>query len=515
MPSTRTPTQIQQRAGQAPTSVVDGSALAFPIEESGGGGLDGLLALLSGLDDKYRRATTPSFGTPDTPGSGRSIDVDGEAVRLYGQFRPNGTQFPDPNGALLNLSQVPFLQTEISESPGAWGDGSGGWTGIWYDSPFRQTGDLQHFNKVSRSGPFLVDVNLNWFGGATASGANVLTKISPANTSAVLNPGNTGGNYVQAGTGDYFRLAAGTPQTAIRLYLDMVKVKFADDTVETYVITSIINDTTVAVTRITGGQDVPNWTADTAVQGIWLIQPNIVMGGSDLTTYSFGHPNNPMLCRPFILGWAPQVTDDVHNVETTSLPPLVISPAPYSILGFESKGSALEMGYPGEGASGAVVVGMYLGGTGAIQCNAGRQIFNVVSRNHGIYNVTGTGPVTFQIAPHDSTVTGPNTSQTPHNTLRIDGLTSPDTLDLTISLDLDNPKYIGHTGITPEHGRLGDELVLIVERTGTATGTLTVTWPGSFTFSGNDDQLPATGTFRVLYDLYYDGSRWLARRTDY
>lgn len=510
MPSSTNPSQINIRPGQTPSATTDGTALTF-LTGGGGNSSASILPLLSGLDDKYRRNTTPS-GVPDTPGSGRDIQVDGSEVALVGAERLEGNAFPGNWGALLDLTQYPrWPHSSYSLMTGPWPNGDGGWIGIFHESPYQGTTSTAVSNQISRSGPALLDVNLRWVNVASISGQNVLTKISGASAGAVLNPGGVP-NQVQCAPGDYFSLSSGDFRTTIRLGLDLLRVRYVDGTSETFVISSIVSSDTVSVHRITGPSDLPGWVgSDIAVTGITVYQPNLFVGGSDLTDYSGGLPDNTLYSRPFVVGWAPPITDDPDAAsENLALPSMFLSPVNSANTNTSFKrGLALQVATVD--GLGGLINGIDLYGTGSIVTSAGRQSFNLINRHLAIQTYSSVSSVQALTWRPDRHTAPTNAGSALKINITASGAASAIGIDLT--LDMSSDVYIGDSsGI---NGKGGDSLDLVIERTDLQSATFSMVWPANFRFSGNDANLPSSGPFKVRIEFMFDGAEWLAKRTDY
>lgn len=433
---------------------------------------------LKGLDEAYRR-TSSSSGNMNTPGDGGTIVRDGGAVTILAPDLEHGSNFwPDPQLASLRL--LP----ERTRAPAAgWATGFGGDIGIWHESDTNISGSFSA--EVTRSipiGPALMDVlpvDIRADLGGPSDDQPLITRISPESL-ATINPTSAGDalsrRTIQCGGDDFFQSSG---STIIRRRFDLLEVTWEDDSrpPETFIIDSILTDTTVSVLRLNGAT--PDLGATSTSVRIRILQP-ILGAGGNLDTWL---PN----FRRFFYVVPPARTSD-GDVD------LVTGPAFFGAS--ESNPShVLTWGHT----------------TGHAEEFAHR---GSLSSNGDIHTFGRCTVAKFRLAPAEWTV------GTSSDTVELS--MANHSHDIIIESTLDGPYAIPVTLIDHDPAR-GDILsITVVMKTGVGSnGAVSIDWPTDFIFSGSDGVIPtfAESDIVIKYEFLYHSSGdltgWLATRTDY
>lgn len=258
----------------------------------------------SGLNERYRRATLQPAGfvTGDfnVAGSGGSIFRDGPAITIINdEISSTSAVFTDPNHSSFKV---------VSERPrdnnfNALSDNTGGAVGYWHEIEWRSkdTTDSSQVTRGASQGPALVEVIPRDIR-ADAYGADThLTRISPVDATATLNPnsgaGATDRKTVECAAGQYFSLT-GPTRTAIRCGIDLLEITRPDTTVQTYIIESILANNRITVKGFAGGDVVFPTTALAGCSIRWLQVVTSIGGRLQQDSGGGGLFTRPLLCMP-------------------------------------------------------------------------------------------------------------------------------------------------------------------------------------------------------------------------
>lgn len=281
----------------------------------------------AGLNERYRRATLQPAGFVsgnfNSAGSGAVINRDGQAVTIQTDVftLTSATNYRDPNAAALKIEPEGGRGTDSGVTPFQGGD-----IGYWHEVEWRtkSSTDTGMRTRTASSGPALLEV-IPWdVREDDYSGDNFLTRISPSDATATLNPDSLGTSQaqqtIQCATGQFFSLTSPT-RTAIRLGIDLIEVIRPGNDTATFVIDELVSSTRIRVRLVSGG--VANFGAS-AVPNVALrwIQPLVKVGGSLLTDSAAGHANLSgvnVLARP-ILAIPPSISTVTPANECVGLP---------------------------------------------------------------------------------------------------------------------------------------------------------------------------------------------------
>lgn len=238
---------------------------------------DGDLAKLftQGLNGRYRKSTGNEGFDYDEPGLGATIQRDGKAVTVALETHPwegAPSQYDDIFRAGFRTEQTLL---GLAADP----DQSGN-IGFAHVTTRRSRDTGVEFGAVGRDAAAFAVLNPVHLTSPT-DGSNTYYTYLQTNTPAVLNPSNIGADYVRVSSPYYFRNGG---NTGVARYYDILLITRTEGTVTTtkpYVITSIVDDTTVAVSPLASrpGDDTV-FTANTSATVQW-VQPCEIVGGYD------------------------------------------------------------------------------------------------------------------------------------------------------------------------------------------------------------------------------------------
>lgn len=459
---------------------------------------------LSGLDERYRRATGPTSASlnTNTPGDGRRINRDGGALQLVAPTRTPGQKVTDPFYALIHRDQQPRAdEANIGESDvsGDWNNDAGGDVGMFGYSPHRAlNGAAGEYAPPYRAGAALLEVTPRHLRATDGFGGFIpKTAINPLGT-ATLNPAGAGSNIVQCAAGDIFRNSWGT---ALRLYADLLLIQRANGDRELYLITGITADNRVTVRRFENDGVGPSFPADESAN-IQLLQPSVKIGGS--AHWEEGGQPRP-LDRPLFVAWAPAMTTET-NFENDVLPSMFVSPtrAPEGAASTNDTGSALEVGYT-EPTTGVVSMGSRFFGHGGTWHEAGRQrvCMHATAVQRETVDSSGSTTITW-----DATSRGGGGG----GTLVITVGVPPGDGDVTIELpSTESDTLLGNDGFQD-----GDRLTLVIERPITSNRNVEFNFPANFVFYRDEDYIDPSPRrpYVVKFELLREGADWRVTRRD-
>jgi len=448
MPSTRTPTQITPRSGQAPTNTVDGSALSFPVD--GGGNHDGLYALLSGIDDKYRRATTPSFGIPNTPGSGAVWTRDGQAIEatpVVDDWTANRP--PDPFQSFYRVGLAGDL-TATARDPSRQGDMGYVLMGTYRSSDSDPDGNERSTLNQPLAG--FATLNVRSIEGETVDGNQVHTRFSQG-AAATLNPGGSLPDTIEISAPNYFRHTSGN--SAICLKHDIILVEYPDGTEQAYIPWSMTADNRVRVANLGQGPYSSGYPVfpnpDEAVNITW-VQPLFAAGGG-VSGNVFGGNNS---WAPLTVIYPTRITDDLFP--SNQLPAM-------RIVGESPSRTVLIVGHHDPSYAGTSAP-FSLQADGSLWASRVTGILN--SKGEAVTGITGNYTYTFALPEGASSV------------------------GLRCSAGVGTPLTLGINIATTSNLSQGDRIAVTLDNQNGAN--ITIDWGSilpsgtGFLFSGGDDQ---------------------------
>lgn len=329
------------------------------------------------------------------------------------------------------------------------------------------------------------DIRTSTFG----LGHSPLTRINSTLTGSVSNPGT-----VTLNAADYFYRNTPTPQTAIRLGVDMLEVTFGDGSKGTFIVAAFGGSPTEAIVTTLGGAP-PNFTNGPAtfkwVRPTFFVgaaQRDLVVsgnpfefrGGSFLAAGSITTSPNDELPQGslfFAAGTSNLARAGVNNWNLIAL----------AWGAYEDTGVLANLGLKRQ-------LGVLLGDGSLI--SYGGRVQGLIARRStpsGYESISASGSLTWN--PEDNSLLG----------LIFVGVDAK-----TLQLNLD-PAY------TPQNG---DTLEVIVWHPNPASGASAqskITWPANFKFSGTDGDI--SGLFpagiHIKYTGTYLGGYYFFTRTDY
>lgn len=459
----------------------------------------------TGLDGRYRLSTTDPGTSPalDTPGNGGTITRDGPALTM---LSPNnnlgaggiglitGTRYPDPILASYRIARA-------SPTNGTtWDPSRGGDHGLVQESPYHTYGDANEVAAQHVTGPLVLDMIPRDVRASTLGTSDpVLTRISTTGVGSV-NPtagsDATSRRTIELAAGDFTR--DGSNRTGLRK-TDLIEVinNATGLVVGTFRVDSILSDTRLTLKALSGANpEIGASGTATAARFRWL-QPTISIGGQ----YRDG--SGDVYGPPALLVAQPGFLTSDWESNKVGVAALFLSAASSRALGdgFADHYTALAWG--GFADSGFWTMNGRLYGDGGMFCAGGRQELVLVNRS--------SSNATFSVTDGGRTCS--------HNPL-LAGAAEITTAALTIAspvvYTLDTS-----TGYVPADG---DELHVTFYIAPSTVGPFSVTWPGTFKFSGNDGVLPTTNPstttakiihFEFVYKTIGLTTGWYGKRWDF
>lgn len=462
----------------------------------------------STLGDRYNLATlgTGTLADHDTPGAGRLIPMAGAGIEYSVAERARGVASPDAYAGLKLLTTAGGVTTAFpGVTVGADVATAAGFTNFDFGE-VQEVGLHATQSAAERVRPaklgkqYIGLIPRHTTDGSPADiTGDFLTHIDPAQTDCVLNPGGVAPSRARCSISgaNYFRQSASPIVTAIRLGIDMLQIRRASGAVELYVIHAFVGATLNEVELRGLDGSTPVFLTNEAV-ALRLMQVAMYLGGADQADYSGPDVgDNQDLARPFFFGWMPSYTT-LDTQETEMREGLFLSPKTEQGPGRRGRVfSTQAFGNDGELLRGATFYGV-----GGVDFFGGRQSLNFSGQRLTEVVDAGSGSLTY-----DWTLG--RFGQVPgglHYRFTAGG--APTTVVFNISAD---------TAVLTAGFLDGDQLLLFLEREGTATDALTVDFSGDATvvFSGTDGVVPTTGTFLIKYTLTYLNGAFYAERTDY
>lgn len=458
----------------------------------------------TGLDGRYRLTTSDPGGSPaaDTPGNGAVITRDGQALTMSA---PNydlstvgavgGTRYPDSVLASFRLRRAaPAVGT-------TWNTSLGGDVGLYQESPFHTTADANEVAHTHVSGPLLLDVIPRDVRASTLSSDAVLTRINSTGV-ATVNPTSgtdaTSRRTIDVAASDFVR--DGSSRAAIRV-TDLVEVTDNGTglVLGTFRVDQLISATRFTVRSVTGAAPFIGPSGSPASVRLRWLQPVVWIGGQQAagSGAAFGTPSF-MVAQP-----SPLVSDWLANNIPVSA--LFLSAFTARTLGVVTQTPYTSLAWGGFGLTGNYTANGALLGDGGIECNAGRQRFNVVN-TISFAQSHGSGAVSVDLDP-----------QFASEFLIHPSGDTPVTVATTVTLALSATSGYAASD--------GDELSIWVNIPTGTTGPFSITWPGDFKFSGSDGIVPSVNLSGTKYIIKYTfkyragtgfiTAGWYATRTDY
>lgn len=458
---------------------------------------------LTGLDGRYRLAstTTPALAV-DTPGNGGFITRDGPAVKLKAPtylLDTVGTvgvdKYPDPIFAMLRLERVTPTTTT------AYDLARGGDVGLLQESPYHNTADANEVASGHVTGPLVLDMIPRALTASTIAGAALMTRINPA-TVATVNPDaltdTTSRRTLQVGGSDFVK--DGSNRTGLRK-TDLIEVtnNTTGAVVGVYRIDSILSTTKFTVKALTGALPPIGPSGSSASVRLRWLQPTVSIGGTHrAATDAQGTPHF-LVASPGIL----HTTYDSNAIVPYAA---FLAASSRRDIGITNLNLLQALAWGGFDLDGQIAYKGFLYGDGGLSVTGGKQRLSMLSRLQQRFNVAnGGGTVTWDPLAGAQVVIQATTNWS----------TNPTTIVFAIS---------SSTGYVAEDG---DEFTLDVVIP-TSTPAVSMTWPGNFHFSSNDNLLPlnvgtpSSETAIVSYHFRYMSytsptsvAGWYARRVDY
>jgi len=462
----------------------------------------------TGLDGRYRLSTVDTSDpySANSAGAGGYIKRDGPAPYIsqpaydlsqFGQIG-GGAYYPDPIMASWRLTSQ---RTNVASN---YNNSFGGDVGLFQESPFHSTSDVNEHAGDRVAGPLVYDVTPRTFTASTLGGNQVITRITP-NFLATVNPDATntvdGRRTVQVSVSDYLRDGSGN--IAIRS-TDLIEVSEPG----TGVIIGVFRvDTVLSASRMTlrtlPGAYPHIGAANTASNVLlrWL-QPTMQLGGRyrDATDGSQGFP--------YFTVAAPSPAVNAWSSNRGTLNAVFLSAIMDRTLISGGGGSLYNsMAWGGFGSSGYWFVSGQLDGDGSISTTGGKQRFNIIGRRTYNYALGEGGR---------SVVWDPYVNGSQVHIYTSSALTTVSPVVFSVSTT---------SGYIPTAGDEFDLFFTVLATT--APGTLSITWPSDFVFSGNDDEVPdgypifgpSPATITIHYKFRYlatpSATGWYATRTDF
>jgi len=454
-----------------------------------------------GLNGAYHLDTSESALPYNTP-SGNDITRDGPALTMntpgydlstYGQI--GVSHYPDPILASYRS------KTTRNTKAGDYNQSYGGDVGLYQESPWHSTNDVDEYSNDHVAGPLVLDVAPRTIRDPTLSGDPVITKIT-TNTVATLNPdagtSSTARCTIQVGTGDFLR--DGDGNQSIR-YTDLIEVTdFATGTIiGVFRVLGVSSATRLTVRTLSGV--IPALAASGVASPVLLrwLQPTMQLGGRyyDAVGTTQG--------LPYFTIAAPSPAVTPFSSNRGQLNAVFLSAITDRTLG---SNQIPAMGWGGFSTAGVWFVTGTLDGDGGINTYGGKQSFNFIHRRS----------CNFPVDEGGRTVSwNPYTNGGGHIQIyTVAGLTTPSPIAFEISTV---------SGYAPT---AGDEFELFIFISDfTQPSVLSMTWPADFNFSGLDGIIPDSympggphdPTIGVHYRFSYVSTPhaigWYATRTDF
>jgi len=457
----------------------------------------------SGLNGVYRRSTLELDLSPyNVPGSGAVVHRDGPALTMRARnidWQNNGigalTPYPDP---ILASYKVDIDSPSVS---GNYDLTHGGDVGLYQDSPYHNTTDIDEGTYGYVAGPLLLETISRNLNASTLGAANVVSRITPT-TVALLNPDAGATDLaratVQVGAGDY--IWDGSHNQSIRL-TDFVEVtdNASVAVIGTYRIQNFPSQFRIELMSMTGiTPRLGPSGASYAVRLRW-VQPTLSLGGrvrAALGDAGMTLPNFAVCC--------PSYLTDSPATENFALNAAFFA-ATSNYNGLPSA-AATAFAWGGfDQVSGHWTIPGRFYGDGSMSVSSGIQRFSMLGRKSVGFSVPGGGrSITWNPTFHGSQV-------------RIfSGAPLIGAAPCSFAIDTSN----GYSPIG------GDEFDVFIELDLTSTGPMTMSWPVDFVFSGTDGTIPTANNpggpgspivthyhFRYMSTPSITG--WFATRTDY
>jgi hypothetical protein len=445
-------------------------------------------AALSGLGERYNRASTIAAGSPvlNGPGDGAIITRTGQAVQ--GRATANTYDYsapqPDPYQALFMTRAGPqALATTVAPNK----DGGTGFVGVLQQRTTAST--LQYTNTQSLTVASRMDVIERYTSTATIGAGNVKTKINPSNSTGVaLNPDNLAGaddrRTILLGTGDYFwEGVSGNDLSEVAIGHDMIEITLPGGEVQTYVITTLFGgphptspvpaeNARRALVRTLSG-DSPNFPATTTAGVTFRFIKTRQFSGVGAQAYRafVDGQTDPVRLNWHYIAGTPPITDDPTGTGSNE-----VDPTTPGVVEIYAEGQSrardflhrtpVALAWGGHSApEHTQQLGGLLRGDGAVECTqTSRRVRNA--------DVSTTSTVTWHPSLEGSI-------------LNIRLTHGSGAIVVTVALDAD---YLSDALDD------GDELTVVIRNSddapepGGAGGTATATfvWPSQFKFSGVD-----------------------------
>lgn len=455
----------------------------------------------SGLDARYRRATSVVTGNLNTPGDGAVITRDGIAVTVKAPaINVSGAENnPDPLMAQFAASVVGAQDSTTDIT-------LGGHVGLAIETNRRNTANSTEKAKPAEHAAGLMtyiprDVRSDTLNVSPFGAQSVLTRIDVTKT-CILNPDNGGGANAQRtlelNVTDFFINASGA--TAIKVGIDLLMVTFLSGHKRAYIIEQIDVDTNNvrrAYLKTLSG-DNPAFLSPTNVTVQWLQVTAGIGGTANSTNLYDGH----------FLATAGKLTDGLEGAGDLSSRVLVgATDDPQDTdLPVIHWGGIRRRRHTGIGASvGNVGYNGFLAGDGGLNSGGG-VVAGFFQSRHQTFTISAAGPTTYTWGPtnpisHASTFY----INAPAVTFNVTSVANP----TTITLNLDTSLY------TPAPGQ---QLYCTIVN---VNGVVIVgNWPSQFLFANSDNLITggipgAILMYRFTHMGSAVGNKFLAERILY
>lgn len=451
----------------------------------------------TGLDGRYRLSTTDPGSTPalNTPGNGGTIVRDGVAMAIaypsydlstYGTVGVN--RYPDPLLASWRMRRVATTVATVFDTR------QGGDYGFVQESPYHNLADAGEvaFSHVTNAiVAELVPRNITT---TTLATHNVTSKINASST-GLVNPSAgtdaTSRRTLQVASGDFIRNPS-TGHIAVRP-TDLIEVTDATTSlvVGTFRLDTILSDTSFTVVTVTGALPSLGPSGSSATVKLRWLQTIASFGGQHRTGSGATHG------IPSLFVAQPSALTDGFTSEDIDIEALLLSAqAVRGISAPELQYNALTWG--GFDQTGVPIYNGRLDGDGGIRTSGGRQFLNQLARK----------PVGYFAGNGGGTITADPQLEGSHIRITLSGSISSAT-PVTLA-------FATASGWTPSDG---DELLIEISIPNGVVGPFSMTWPGSFMFSGLDGVVPSSNAsgnaYTIHYVCTYRSSAWAAVRTDF
>ncbi len=457
----------------------------------------------TGLDGRYRLSTADPGASPalNTPGNGGTILRDGPApaisypsVDLTATGTVGVSRYPDALLAAWRVRRAsPIVGTTYNSA-------LGGDHGLVQESTYHNYVDSAEVAFTHVTNSLLLDVVPRSITASTLGGQPVLSRINAAAVASV-NPSAgtdaTSRRTIQLAAGDFIRNASGHIGVRVTDLLEVTD-NVTSLMVGTFRLDAILTDSSFTVKTVTGAiPPLGPSGAAAAIKVRWL-QTAVSVGGQNLAGVGGVLSGIPSMfvAQPGLL------TDDPNSnaVCTAAMFLAAMSQRTLGAVG-DSHFQALQWG--GFDTTGNPALFSSLLGDGGIDATAGRHRFNLICRK-SIFSqaiANGGGTVSWEPYTFGSSV----------NIYWTAGLTSDSPIVFTVNTVL---------GYVPKNG---DQFTVMIQIAPSTSGKITITWPGTFIFSGDDGVIPPynfTGEFIIVrylfeYQTTPAGGGWWATRTDY